>query len=204
MHLIKIIKNIVSQGIKKQKSNMNAIKEKYIKEIIPTCCKKFAYTSPMQAPKLLKIVVNMGIGAAARNKEYLTTAIEELALITGQRPIITKAKKSEANFKIRTGMKLGCKATLRDEKMYNFLAKIVNFILPQTRDFKGLDVSSFDSSFNYSFGIKEMIFLENLYENMKRIQGMDVTFVTSANTLEESKFLLEQLGLIFKKVNKKG
>ena len=179
---------------------MNALKQKYVQEIVPAMKDHFHYRSVMQAPKLEKIIVNMGIGDASRNKQYLTSALDEMTLITGQKPVVTKAKKAEANFKIRENMPVGCKVTLRGEKMYNFLEKLIHLVLPQTRDFRGLSLKSFDSQGNYSFGIKEqLVFPEVKYENVKRIQGMDITLVLSKNVKEENLYLLEKLGIIFYK-----
>ena len=182
---------------------MNIIKKKYIEEIVPLMTKKFNYSSPMQTPKLQKIVINMGIGSASKNKNHLEDAINELSIISGQKPIATIAKNSNASFKIRDGMKLGCKVTLRDERMYNFIEKLINFVLPQTRDFQGLNPHSFDANCNYSLGIKEqIIFPEIKYENVKRIQGMDISFVITTSNQAEAKFLMEQFGFIFKDTKK--
>ena len=152
----------------------------------------------MQVPKLEKIVINIGVGDSKENPKALENAINDLSIITGQKPIITKAKKSIAGFKIREGMNLGCKVTLRSEKMYEFMDRLVNVALPRVRDFRGLNVNSFDGRGNYSMGLKEqLIFPEIEYEKVDKLRGMDIIFVTTANTDEEAKELLAQLGMPF-------
>ena len=177
---------------------MARLKEMYQKEVIPALMKKFSYKTVMQAPKLDKIVINIGVGDSKENPKALENAINDLSIITGQKPIITKAKKSIAGFKIREGMNLGCKVTLRSEKMYEFMDRLVNVALPRVRDFRGLNVNSFDGRGNYSMGLKEqLIFPEIEYEKVDKLRGMDIIFVTTANTDEEAKELLAQLGMPF-------
>ena len=179
---------------------MNRIKEKYLNEVKPALIKKFNYTSVMQAPKLDKIVVNMGVGDAMQNSKALDAAVEELTQIVGQKPIITKAKKSIANFKLREGVAIGCKVTLRGERMYEFYDKLVSISLPRVRDFRGLSKNSFDGRGNYTIGIKEqLIFPEINYDKVFKIRGMDIVIVTTAKTDEEGRELLAQLGMPFKK-----
>lgn len=177
---------------------MARIKEKYQKDVIPALMKKFSYTTVMQAPKLEKIVINIGVGDSKENPKALENAVNDLSIITGQKPIITKAKKSIAGFKIREGMNLGCKVTLRGEKMYEFFDRLVNVALPRVRDFRGLNVNSFDGRGNYSMGVKEqLIFPEIEYEKVDKLRGMDIIFVTTATTDEEAKALLTELGMPF-------
>ena len=172
------------------------------KEIIPQLVEKFGYENPMQVPKLEKIVLNMGLGSDKDNPKGLESALEEMALIAGQKPIITKAKKSVANFKIREGMAIGCKVTLRGERMYEFLEKLVRVALPRIRDFKGIE-SKFDGKGNYTLGIQEqIIFPEINIDSITRILGMNITFVTSAQTDEEGYALLKEFGLPFKNAKK--
>jgi large subunit ribosomal protein L5 len=179
---------------------MNRVKEKYLNEVKPALIKKFNYTSVMQAPKLDKIVVNMGVGDAMQNSKALDAAVEELTQIVGQKPIITKAKKSIANFKLREGVAIGCKVTLRGERMYEFYDKLVSISLPRVRDFRGLSKNSFDGRGNYTIGIKEqLIFPEINYDKVFKIRGMDIVIVTTAKTDEEGRELLAQLGMPFKK-----
>ena len=179
---------------------MNRVKEKYLNEVRPALIKKFNYTSVMQAPKLDKIVVNMGVGDAMQNSKALDAAVEELTQIVGQKPIITKAKKSIANFKLREGVAIGCKVTLRGERMYEFYDKLVSISLPRVRDFRGLSKNSFDGRGNYTIGIKEqLIFPEINYDKVFKIRGMDIVIVTTAKTDEEGRELLAQLGMPFKK-----
>ncbi len=177
---------------------MARIKEMYQKDVIPALMKKFSYTTVMQAPKLEKIVINIGVGDSKENPKALENAMNDLSIITGQKPIITKAKKSIAGFKIREGMNLGCKVTLRGEKMYEFFDRLVNVALPRVRDFRGLNVNSFDGRGNYSMGLKEqLIFPEIEYEKVDKLRGMDIIFVTTAKTDEEAKELLSELGMPF-------
>lgn len=179
---------------------MNRVKEKYLNEVKPALIKKFNYTSVMQAPKLDKIVINMGVGDAMQNSKALDAAVEELTQIVGQKPIITKAKKSIANFKLREGVAIGCKVTLRGERMYQFYDKLVSISLPRVRDFRGLSKNSFDGRGNYTIGIKEqLIFPEINYDKVFKIRGMDIVIVTTAKTDEEGRELLAQLGMPFKK-----
>ena len=179
---------------------MEILKEQYQKEVVPALMKKFGYKSIMQAPKLEKIVINMGVSDIKDNSKALENAMRDLELISGQKPIATKAKKSIAAFKVREGMDLGCKVTLRSDKMYDFATKLFNVALPRVRDFKGLNPKSFDGRGNYSMGVKEqLIFPEIEYDKIDKVRGMDVIFVTSAKTNEEAYALLEMLGLPFAK-----
>lgn len=179
---------------------MARLKEMYQKDVIPALMKKFSYKSVMQVPKLEKIVINIGVGDSKENPKALENAINDLSIITGQKPIITKAKKSIAGFKIREGMNLGCKVTLRSEKMYEFMDRLVNVALPRVRDFRGLNVNSFDGRGNYSMGLKEqLIFPEIEYEKVDKLRGMDIIFVTTAKTDEEARELLDLMGMPFKK-----
>lgn len=176
------------------------LKEKYNKEIVPALKEKFGYTSIMQVPRLTKIVINMGVSDVKDNSKALDIAASDLQTITGQKPLITKAKKSIAAFKLREGMNIGCKVTLRRDKMYDFATRLFNVALPRVRDFKGLSTTSFDGRGNYAFGIKEqMIFPEIEFDKVDKARGMDVIFVTTAKTDEEAKALLELLGLPFAK-----
>lgn len=179
---------------------MNRLREKYENTVRPGMMEKFNYSSVMAAPKLLKIVVNMGVGDAITNSKALDEAVEEMMQLTGQKPVITKAKKSIANFKLREGMAIGCKVTLRGERMYDFLDKLVNIALPRVRDFQGVPKTSFDGRGNYTLGVKEqLIFPEINYDKINRVRGMDIVIVTSANTDVEGLELLRQLGMPFKK-----
>ena len=174
------------------------LKEKYAKEIVPALMKKFNYKSVMEVPKLEKIVINMGVSDVKDNSKAIDAASNDLMLITGQKPVITKAKKSIAAFKVREGMNLGCKVTLRSEKMYDFATKFFNVALPRVRDFKGVNPNSFDGRGNYSMGVKEqMIFPEIEYDKIDKTRGMDIIFVTTAKTDDEARALLEMLGLPF-------
>ncbi|PLV60218.1 50S ribosomal protein L5 [Thermotoga sp. KOL6] len=176
------------------------LKEQYEKEIVPTLMKEFNYKNIHQVPKLVKIVVNMGIGEGARNYDLIEKHANELAKITGQKPVITRARKSISNFKIRKGMPIGVKVTLRGARMYNFLYKLINIVLPKVRDFRGLDPNSFDGRGNYSFGLSEqLVFPELSPDEVRRIQGMDITIVTTAKTDQEAKRLLELFGMPFKR-----
>lgn len=178
---------------------MNALKEQYIKEVVPALTKKFEYKSTMQVPKLDKIVINIGLGDTRENPKALENAMKELAQITGQKPIVTKAKKSIAAFKIREGQDLGCKVTLRKDKMYDFAYKLFNVALPRVRDFRGVSTDSFDGRGNYSMGLKEqLIFPEIEYDKVDKLRGMDIIFVTTAETDEEARELLKLLGMPFK------
>lgn len=179
---------------------MTSLQETYVKEIVPALVKKFNYTSVMQAPKLEKIVINMGVSDVRENSKALENAMRDLSIITGQKPIATKAKKSIAGFKIREGQEIGCKVTLRADKMYDFAYKLFNVALPRVRDFKGLSPNSFDGRGNYSMGVKEqLIFPEIEYDKVDKLRGMDIIFVTTAKTDEEAKELLALLGMPFAK-----
>ena len=179
---------------------MNRLSEKYKKDIIPKLMEKYNYTSIMQVPKLEKIVINIGCGDATENSKYLEAAVNELELITGSKPVVTKAKKSIAGFKLREGQAIGCKVTLRGEKMYTFLDKLIRIALPGVRDFRGVSPKAFDGRGNYTLGIKEqMIFAEIEYDNIVKSRGMDIVFVTTAKTNEEAYDLLEELGIPFRK-----
>ncbi|GKQ42251.1 50S ribosomal protein L5 [Companilactobacillus sp. RD055328] len=176
------------------------LKKKYTEEITPQLMEKFNYSSVMQAPKVEKIVLNMGVGDAVSNSKNLDDAVEELALIAGQKPLITKAKKSIAGFRLREGMSIGAKVTLRGEKMYDFLYKLINVSLPRVRDFRGVNDRSFDGRGNYTLGVKEqLIFPEIDYDKINRVRGLDIVIVTTANTDEEAKELLTQIGMPFAK-----
>ena len=178
---------------------MNALKNQYEKEVVPALIKKFEYKSTMQVPKLDKIVINIGLGDTRENPKALENAMKELAQITGQKPIVTKAKKSIAAFKIREGQDLGCKVTLRKDKMYDFAYKLFNVALPRVRDFRGVSANSFDGRGNYSMGVKEqLIFPEIEYDKVDKLRGMDIIFVTTAETDEEARELLRLLGMPFK------
>lgn len=179
---------------------MNRLKEKYVNEIVPSLMQKYNYTSVMQTPKLEKIVINIGVGDATTNSKLLDAAVNELELITGAKPVVTKAKKSIAGFKLREGQAIGCKVTLRGEKMYTFLEKLIRISLPRVRDFRGVSPKAFDGRGNYTLGIKEqMIFTEIEYDNIVKSRGMDIVFVTSAKTNEEAFDLLNGIGIPFRK-----
>ena len=174
------------------------LKEMYQNEIVPALTKKFGYKNVMQVPKLDKIVVNMGVGEAKENAKLLESAMKDLEIITGQKPIMTTAKKSIANFKIREGMKIGCKVTLRGDRMYEFLDRLVNLSLPRVRDFRGVNPNSFDGRGNYALGIREqLIFPEIEYDKIDKTRGMDIIIVTMAKTDEEARELLTQFNMPF-------
>ena len=178
---------------------MEKLREQYINEVVPAMMKKFNYTSVMQVPKLEKVVINIGLGETKDNPKALDNAMNDLSIITGQRPIVTKAKKSIAAFKLREGAKIGCKVTLRSGKMYDFVYKLFNVALPRVRDFRGVSKNSFDGRGNYSMGVKEqLIFPEIEYDKVDKLRGMDIIFVTTAKTDEEAKELLTLLGMPFK------
>ena len=178
---------------------MNKLREQYQKEIIPALMKKFEYKSVMQVPKLDKIVINIGLGDLKENPKALENAMNDLMQITGQKPVVTKAKKSIAAFKLREGANIGCKVTLRSDKMYDFAQKLFNVALPRVRDFRGVSNNSFDGRGNYSMGVKEqLIFPEIEYDKVDKLRGMDIIFVTTAKTDEESKELLKLMGMPFK------
>ncbi|MGP4082509.1 50S ribosomal protein L5 [Pseudalkalibacillus sp. R45] len=179
---------------------MNRLQERYKKEIVPSLQEKFNYTSVMQVPKIEKIVVNMGIGDAVSNAKALDVAVEELTEIAGQKPVVTKAKKSIAGFKLREGMPIGAKVTMRGERMYEFLDKLISVSLPRVRDFRGVSKKSFDGRGNYTLGVKEqLIFPEIDYDKVNKVRGMDIVIVTTANTDEEARELLLQVGMPFQK-----
>ncbi|MFL0196161.1 50S ribosomal protein L5 [Clostridium sp. WILCCON 0269] len=174
------------------------LQEKYQKEVVPALMEKFGYENIMQAPKLDKIVINMGVGEAKDNPKVLESAVSDLTIITGQKPVLTRAKKSIANFKLRENMAIGCKVTLRKQYMYEFVDKLMNVALPRVRDFSGVSDKSFDGRGNYSLGIKEqLIFPEIEYDKIDKVRGMDIVFVTTANTDEEAKELLRLFGMPF-------
>jgi large subunit ribosomal protein L5 len=179
---------------------VNRLKEKFVKEVTPALMSKFNYKSVMEVPKLEKIVVNMGVGDAVANAKALDNAVEELATITGQKPLVTRAKKSIAGFRLREGMPIGAKVTLRGERMYEFLDKLVSVSLPRVRDFRGVSKKAFDGRGNYTLGIKEqLIFPEIDYDKVTKVRGMDIVIVTTAKTDEESRELLTQFGMPFQK-----
>lgn len=179
---------------------MNRLKEKFVKEVSPALMKKFNYTSTMQVPKLEKVIINVGLGEAVTNPKVIEDTVAEITQITGQKPVVTKAKKSIANFKVREGMPIGVKVTLRSDKMYDFLDKLVSISLPRVRDFHGVSNKSFDGRGNYTLGIKEqIIFPEINYDKISKLRGMDIVIVTSANTNEEAHALLEGIGMPFRK-----
>ena len=178
---------------------MEILREQYEKEIIPAMMKKFNYKSVMEVPKLDKIVINIGLGDTKENPKSLENAVNDLTIITGQKPIITKSKKAIAAFKLRAGVEIGCKVTLRKTKMYDFAYKLLNVALPRVRDFRGVSANSFDGRGNYSMGIKEqLIFPEIEYDKIDKIRGMDIIFVTTANSDEEARELLTLLGMPFR------
>ena len=179
---------------------MNRLRQKYENEVKNQMVEKFGYKSVMQIPTIDKIVINMGIGDAVSNSKVLDEAVAELALITGQKPVITRAKKSIAGFRLREGMPIGCKVTLRGERMYDFLDKLVSVSLPRVRDFRGVSKKSFDGRGNYTLGVKErLIFPEIDFDKVNKVRGMDIVVVTTANTDEEARELLTQLGMPFQK-----
>jgi large subunit ribosomal protein L5 len=179
---------------------MPRLKDKYKKEILPALMKQFAYKNPLQAPKVTKVVINMGLGEAVSNIKVIDSAVSDLTDITGQRPVVTRAKKSEAGFKLRTGMPIGCKVTLRGDRMYEFLDRLLNVALPRIRDFRGIPAKSFDGRGNYSLGIREqLIFPEIRYDKVDMVRGMDISVETSARSDEEAQMLLESLGFPFRK-----
>jgi len=179
---------------------MGALREKYVSECVPALKEEFGYTNVMQLPQLKKIVLNMGLGEAVQNPKMVDGAAEELTRIAGQKSVITKAKKSIATFKLREGMPIGCRVTLRGDKMYDFFSKLVNIALPRVRDFRGLSPKGFDGRGNFSMGIQEqIIFPEIDYDQIDKIKGLNVTIVTSADTDDEGRFLLRSLGMPFRK-----
>ncbi len=179
---------------------MNRVQKEYVENVKPAMIKKFSYTSVMQVPKIEKIVVNMGVGDAIHNSKLIDAAVEDLTILTGQKPVVTKAKKSIANFKLRENVAIGCKVTLRGQKMYEFYDKLISIALPRVRDFRGLNKNSFDGRGNYTVGIKEqLIFPEINYDKVLKIRGMDIVIVTTAKTDEEGRELLTLLGMPFRK-----
>lgn len=179
---------------------MSRLKETYQNEIVPALIKKFEYKNVMQVPKLEKIVINMGVGEAKENAKLLDAAVGDLETITGQKAVITRAKKSVANFKIREGMAIGCKVTLRGEKMYEFVDRLINLALPRVRDFRGVSANAFDGRGNYTLGIKEqLIFPEIEYDKVDKVRGMDICFVTTAKTDEEARELLRLFNMPFQR-----
>ena len=179
---------------------MARMKVKYTQEVAPALMKKFDYKSPMQIPRMEKIVINIGCGEAKENSKALEAAVADLTKITGQKPVITKARKSVANFKIREGMPIGCKVTLRSDRMWEFMDRLFNVALPRVRDFRGISATAFDGRGNYALGLKEqLIFPDIEYDKIDKIRGMDIIFVTTANTDEEARELLKQMGAPFEK-----
>lgn len=179
---------------------MSRLKEKFVNEVSTALMSKFEYTSVMQVPKVEKIVINMGVGDAVQNSKVLDSAVEELGLIAGQKPVITKAKKSIAGFRLREGMPIGAKVTLRGERMYDFLDKLIAVSLPRVRDFHGVSKKAFDGRGNYTLGVKEqLIFPEIDYDKVTKVRGMDIVIVTTANSDEEARELLTQFGMPFQK-----
>ncbi len=179
---------------------MPRLKEKYVSEAVPALMKKFGYKNVMQVPRLEKIVINMGLGDTKDNPKSLDAAVADLAIISGQRPVVTKAKKSVANFKVREGMKVGAKVTLRGNRMFEFADRLMNIALPRVRDFRGISATSFDGRGNFAMGLKEqLVFPEIVYDNVDKIRGMDIIVVTTANTDEEARELLTLLGMPFKR-----
>ncbi len=179
---------------------MNRLLQKYNETVKPALIKEFGYTTPMQCPKIEKVVINLGVGDAITNPKALEEAVAELTQIAGQKPVITKAKKSIANFKLREGMQIGTKVTLRGDRMYDFLDKLFNISLPRVRDFHGVSATAFDGRGNYTLGVKEqLIFPEINFDKVNKVRGMDVVIVTSANTNKEAYALLSQMGMPFAK-----
>ena len=179
---------------------MSRLKENYTNEIVPAMTKKFGYKNVMQVPKLDKIVINMGVGEAKDNAKVLEAAVKDLEIISGQKAVVTKAKKSVANFKLREGQSIGCKVTLRGERMYEFADRLINLALPRVRDFRGVNPNAFDGRGNYALGIKEqLIFPEIEYDKVDKVRGMDIIFVTTAHTDEEARELLTLFGMPYKK-----
>ena len=179
---------------------MSRMKVKYKEEVAPALMSKFSYKSPMQIPRLEKVVINIGLGEAKENPKAIEAACTDLAKITGQKPVVTKAKKSVANFKLRQGMNIGCKVTLRSDKMYEFVDRLFNVALPRVRDFRGINPNSFDGRGNYTMGVKEqLIFPEIEYDKIDKVRGMDIIFVTTAKTDEEAREFLTLMGAPFAK-----
>ncbi len=179
---------------------MNRLKERYRNQVMDALSKRFGYKNPHQVPRLEKIVVSMGVGQATQNKAILDNAVKDMELICGRKPIVTKAHKSISNFKLRKGMPIGCKVTLRDEVMYEFYARLISLAIPRIRDFRGISTNAFDGRGNFSFGLKEQtVFPEIDYDKIDMIRGLNITIVTTANTDEECRALLQELGMPFQK-----
>lgn len=179
---------------------MPRLKDIYINDVVPAMMKKFGYKNIMQVPKLEKIVINMGLGDTKDNPKSLDAAVADLAIISGQKPVVTKAKKSVANFKVREGMKIGAKVTLRGNRMYEFADRLMSIVLPRVRDFRGVSPTSFDGRGNFALGLKEqLVFPEIVYDNVDKVRGMDIVFVTTAKTDEEARELLALLGMPFRR-----
>ncbi len=177
---------------------MSRLREKYKQEVVPALVKEFAYANPMEVPALHKVVINMGVGEATQNAKALDAAVKDLTAIAGQKPVVTKAKKSIAQFKLRTGMSIGCSVTLRGERMYEFLDKLINLALPRLRDFRGVSSTSFDGRGNYTLGLREqLLFPEIEYDKVDKVRGLEVCIVTTARTDEEGRKLLQLLGMPF-------
>lgn len=175
------------------------LKERYLKEIVPALRRRFGYKNIMQVPRVEKVVINMGVGDAIQNPKLLDAAVEELAAISGQRPAVTRARKSISAFKVREGMAIGCKVTLRGERMYHFLDRLFHIALPRVRDFRGVNPNGFDGRGNYTLGLREqLVFPEVDYDRIEKVRGMDITIVTTAKTDEEARELLRQLGMPFR------
>ena len=178
---------------------MSRLKEKYQEQVVKAMMEKFNYNNIMQVPRLEKVIVNMGVGEAIQNSKAMDAAVNDMTIITGQKPVVTKARKSIAAFKLREGMKIGCKVTLRGSRMYNFVDKLVSIALPRVRDFRGLSPKSFDGRGNYSMGVREqLIFPEIEYDKIDKVRGMDIIFVTTAQTDEEARELLRLMGMPFR------
>ncbi|MDD2332535.1 MAG: 50S ribosomal protein L5 [Candidatus Cloacimonetes bacterium] len=179
---------------------MNRVKEQYIKQVVPALKKRFGYKNPHQVPQMAKIIISMGVGSATQNKAILDNAVKDMEQITGRKAIVTKARKSISNFKLRQGMPIGCKVTLRGEVMYEFFDRLVSIVIPRIRDFRGIPANAFDGRGNFSVGLKEQtVFPEIEYDKIDAIRGMNITIVTSAHTDEESRELLRELGMPFQK-----
>lgn len=182
------------------KKETQRLLDKYNKTVIPQLVKEFNYKSVMQAPKIDKIVINVGVGEAAQNNKVIEDVVREVSIISGQKPVVTKAKKSISNFKLREGMPIGVKVTLRGKRMYDFLDKLITITLPRVRDFRGISRDAFDGRGNYTLGVREqLIFPEIVFDDVKKVRGMDIVLVTTANTDKEARALLEKLGMPFRK-----
>lgn len=180
---------------------MARLRELHKNEVVPAMMKRFGYKNPMQVPRVEKVVINMGLGEASQNPKVLESAVQELALISGQQPVVTRARKSVSSFRVREGMPIGCKVTLRGERMYHFLDRLFNIALPRVRDFRGLNPNAFDGRGNYTLGLREqLVFPEIDYDKMDQVRGMDITIVTTAETDEEARELLRLLGMPLREV----